>query len=601
MSGKLNEFESHPMTVGELLLLTCGMAAVSGFMQNGARVAALLAGKRWDHGVHVWWQAPAGDLLVFGAVTMCILTIGIFFPALRRLSTVLPIMVGLSTMSVLLLLPRLHLWAGFVLAAGIGLRLRSLIRTQPRLFAKIIRPATTALIGLTTIVAGSVYGWYRFAEARASRSSVQTTQGAPNVLILIWDTVRASSLSLYGHERATTPYLDSLARTGVTFNRAIATASYTLPSHASIFTGRWAHELNVNWRTPLDRSAPTLAEVLHAAGYRTGGFSANLIYLNHAWGLDRGFAHFETLRAGSRTVIRSSTMARAIANWEPVRRLLSLDEPLSTVTAKDNEKSLLAWLRRGDKGRPYFAFVNYMEAHNPYLPRERFVTRLFGARSDEDRKQVRRLARSNLDEMSLEEAKLLQREYEGAIADLDDQVGQLLATMAREGLLENTLIIVAADHGEEFGEHKLFGHGNSLYLESLHVPLVVTMPGRVPANLRVNNVVSTRDIPSTVLDLLGMSPLLPGTSLRTLWESQGGPDSATAFSFITGDPRLTPAARSRTGDLSSAVSAQTQLIRNPDGSLEAFDLVVDKHGNTPVAGLPADAKRLAGAISVRRP
>ena len=121
----------------------------------------------------------------------------------------------------------------------------------------------------------------------------ETAPSAANVILIVLDTVRAESLSLYGYHRDTTPNLTRLAARGVRFDRAFATAPWTAPSHASMFTGRWCHELSVGWNRPLDGTSPTLAEFLGARGYATAGFVANTTYCSYETGLDRGFAHYE--------------------------------------------------------------------------------------------------------------------------------------------------------------------------------------------------------------------------------------------------------------------------------------------------------------------
>ena len=116
---------------------------------------------------------------------------------------------------------------------------------------------------------------------------------SPNVLLIVLDTVRADHLSLYGYERPTTPNLERLAKRGIRFDNARATAPWTLPSHASMFTGHWPHELGAKWMTPLRGNLPTLAEYLGAHGYATAGFVANVVYCSQETGLARGFTHYE--------------------------------------------------------------------------------------------------------------------------------------------------------------------------------------------------------------------------------------------------------------------------------------------------------------------
>jgi hypothetical protein len=201
--------------------------------------------------------------------------------------------------------------------------------------------------------------------------------------------------------------------------------------------------------------------------------------------------------------------------------------------------------------------------------------------------------------MPPEQAATLIPAYRGAIAELDAEVALLLDELEDRGLLENTLVIVTGDHGEEFGEHGIFGHGNSLYFESLRVPLVMTYPPRLPSNLRVAATASIRDIAATILDVVDAPPTLPGRSLRSLWE-KAQPDTAIALSLIRGDPRLPPRALSRTGDVSSVVGESRQVIRNATGLLEVFDLTIDAHGTarTEPGGVAA---RLAKLLPQRKP
>lgn len=588
------------VSAGMLLRHAVFLALFTGLTQNAARVAAMSLGRQWDHGIHAWWMTPLGDFILFGSVVLLILLVGIAVRAVRRPGIVLPVILFPAVLTPLMLVPRIHLVAKVVLAAGIAVqagRVLSLRSERENRFAAI----GVFFLVVTFAISAGVLGWSMITERRAARSSVVPPPAAPNVLILLLDTVRASSLSLYGYRLPTTVHLDSFARSGVVFDRAISTASYTLPSHASIFTGRRAHELTTNWRTPLDETVPTLAEHMKAAGYRTAAFSANRTYVTRGWGLGRGFDVFDEHRLGVQQVFRSSTLLRSIVTSEPVRRLFAFDDDLARVHAPDNARALLAWLQRGGGSRPYFAFVNFMDAHGPYLPPAPYDS-IFGAPNDRaDRRSIRRLARRELDDLPPADARRLQASYDGAIAGLDADLGRLLHEMDQRGLLRNTVVIVTSDHGEEWGEHGLFGHGNSLYYRSINVPLVMVYPGRVPPGARVAGVVSLVDIPATVLDLAGLTPTLPGRSLRSHWENPDQVDTAVVFSFIGGDPRLPEFARSRNGDLWSAVDRNNQVIQNPDGSFEAFDLTNDAQGDSALTTLTGNAERLARRLgSVRR-
>ena len=148
-------------------------------------------------------------------------------------------------------------------------------------------------LGLLTLLVAGGLGLDSWRDYRARSRAIATTIGSDskprNVILVVLDTVRADRLGLYGYSRNTTPNLDGLARRGVVFDRAFSTAPWTAPSHASLFTGRWPHELSVGWNRPLDGASPTLAEFLRAQGYATAGFVANTTYCSYETGLARGF------------------------------------------------------------------------------------------------------------------------------------------------------------------------------------------------------------------------------------------------------------------------------------------------------------------------
>ena len=148
-----------------------------------------------------------------------------------------------------------------------------------------MRRTTPLLVGVLLVVMLVKIGRRAWSEHRAAAALPPPPRAARNVLLIVWDTVRAGNLSLHGYGRRTTPNLEQLARRGVRFDLAFATSSWTLPSHASLFTGRWPHELGVDWKSPLGAGAPTLAEYLGARGYDTAGFVANLDYCSRETGL----------------------------------------------------------------------------------------------------------------------------------------------------------------------------------------------------------------------------------------------------------------------------------------------------------------------------
>ncbi len=196
------------------------------------------------------------------------------------------------------------------------------------------------------------------------RDHSSSSAEAANVLLIVLDTVRAQSLSLNGYERETSPQLERLARRGLSFENAISTSPWTLPGHASMFTGRYPHEVSADWSVPLDATFPTLAEVLASNGYATAGFVANVGYCSYEHGLNRGFAYYSDYQFSLGQFILSSSLGRTVASSDRLRRISGYHELLNRRTAENINNDFLHWL--STRGRqPFFAFLNYYDAHEP--------------------------------------------------------------------------------------------------------------------------------------------------------------------------------------------------------------------------------------------
>ena len=398
----------------------------------------------------------------------------------------------------------------------------------------------------------------------------RASAGAPNVLLIVMDTVRADHLSLDGYPRPTSPNLERLARRGVNYTRARAAAPWTLPSHASLFTGRWPSALSVGWYVPLDDRAPTLAGALAARGYDTAGFAANLNYCSYFTGLDRGFAHYEDFPLTPYWALRATLLGtRLLSQIDYFGKKYGLLDPgdvaqRSRVTADEINERLLGWLDgRGDDDRPFFAFLNYFDAHDPYLPPPGFDPGF--VRPPEDAVEREMLVEwwplPDKDKAAPEQVRTVVDAYDACLAYLDDRIGRLIDDLERRGLLEDTLVIITADHGELLGDHGgLFGHGASLYDGELRVPLIVMAPG-LPAGAVVDEPVSLRALPSTVGALAGLDDLpfqaMPLAPLRPNGAAPRG--SARRWPRSSGPPATTPttAARRSSSARSSGSSTRT--------------------------------------------
>jgi arylsulfatase A-like enzyme len=463
----------------------------------------------------------------------------------------------------------LHAAAAVLFALGVAVQTVRSINRNPAGFRRFLRRSVVSvgLFIVTAMVAIPLVEWSR--ERRALAGLPDAPTDAPNVLLIILDTVRAQNLSLYGYERATTPNLEEFGRTGVVFDRAIATAPWTLPSHASILTGRYPHMHSASWERPLDDLHPTLAEVLRDRGYRTGGFVANRLFASKRSGLDRGFARYEDQVESPWAAVTTWWLSGDVVQW--VRGRLGRHDPWWRTNAEKINERFLDWLSR-DEPQPFFAFLNYMEAHEPYLPPEPFDLHFSGTRSlywtefnrDYTPGELRQLVDS----------------YDNSLYYLDTQLGRLFAELRARGVLDNTLVVLTSDHGEEFGEHgpNLVSHARTLYAPGVHVPLIVSFPGRIPVGERVTESVSLRDIPATVMDLLGSSSSpFPGYSLLGAGGRAANAEAGLSASLSQVTPGVNwpnawPAAR---GAMRSIVSGNLHFIVGPEEERELFDLDLD--------------------------
>ena len=568
---------SRPPTALWMMAPWCALAA-------GLLELVMLFWDRW-HGRSIrmsrefFWLTPAADLLLFlvvaGFLTLVALT--------RRRTVNLPIAAAVLVAVVAFsILPHLHWaawWAIVALAVGLGVLAGRLVRRFEPGTIWFVRMTLPVLAVLTVVAAAS--GRVRLGrdQGRAVAATVARPK-APNVLVIIWDAVRASELSLYGYPRRTTPRLDAFAARGVTFDQAQGTASYTLPSHASLFTGRWPHQLSVNWTVWLDRSVPTLAEELGRRGYRTGAFSANHAYVSWEFGVLRGFQRIDDYALSPIDVARTAGLVHWLLGFKSIRTLIGLHDKPGRRSAENIRTHFLDWLDGSDDDRPFFAFLNIFDAHDPYLPPAPFDT-LFGwppGADDRERARARDLATQRPLDLTPDEVARVRDQYDGAIAGMDHSLGRLLDALDKRGQLDSTMVIIASDHGEAFSEHGMFGHGNSLYVEELRTPLVIVMPGTVPAGVRVSGVASLRDVPATIGDLLGNlgpSSLLPGRSRARLWA--GGPpvQSDTVIAEIDWLPREGEAwFPVRRGNVRSITTWPYHLITTGT-DVELYDLAAD--------------------------
>jgi choline-sulfatase len=313
------------------------------------------------------------------------------------------------------------------------------------------RRRSLAWLGTAAAVAVVVGGVIHFAGRGAGKTAVRR-DGRLNVLLVTMDTTRADRLGCYGYIGGKTPNLDALAAEGVLFRDAYAQVPLTLPSHATIMTGLTplSHGVHNNGSYVLAPERTTLAEILKARGFRTAAFLASFS-LDSRFGLDQGFdVYDDSFEAG--------------LPFKPVNSERRAD----TVAALFS-----AWLD-GQAGEPFFAWVHFFDPHLPYRPPAPY------------------------------DREFSSNPYDGEIAFMDEAIGAVVGKLREKNLSGRTLVVLAGDHGEAFGEKVETGHGVFLYDGTLKVPLILHAPGRLPEGRVVSSRVRLTDIVPTVLDMVGL-------------------------------------------------------------------------------------------------
>ncbi len=360
------------------------------------------------------------------------------------------------------------------------------------------------LIGVTAV---------QFDQLQA-QSSEHVPQSDKNVLVIIVDTLRADHMSTAGYPRDTSPHLRQFATRGTIFDVAISASSWTLPAHASLLTGLYPHEHQaIKQRDRLPQGIPVISEWFSEHGYRTGAFSANTVFFSRRSGFGRGFQTFHDSYPPASAVLVATEAGQVIRNFLYEAHLT--ENLLGRVSGDDVTSDAVSWIDRGP--RPFFALLNYMDVHDPYVP-----PRKYKGRYGEPNSSPSGFGMTLNDFPSLTDAQIRNEVamYDASISYADEQIDLLLEHLERQGILRNTIVVITSDHGEEFDEHGFFLHGNALYYELVHVPLIIVAPS-APAGTRISAPVSLTSVPATLIDLATgkRSPEFPQDSLATLWRA----------------------------------------------------------------------------------
>jgi arylsulfatase A-like enzyme len=487
-------------------------------------------------------------------------------------------------------------------ATALGLLALLLARTRWPARASLGLVAAAAIAG---VFAPGIYLAATTPEPPARAALPPAREGAPDVVLVVLDTVRAQSVTAYGHARDTSPTLDAIAREGALFEDATSPSTWSLPSHASLFTGRYPSSHRAYGQPSfLDDRFPTLAEVLAARGYDTHCFTANP-WISDGLGLTRGFAGQDE-------------------SWKAKRGLFGLAGLLlDRIGLGESDKGgaavaerFAAWRSaRPADARPSFVFLNFLEAHFPYHQLPRAYRDRYTDRPAPELREIslailgQQFGGPDVDAAAVgEPARDL---YDGGVAYTDALLRSVVDALRAAGTLDRTVLVVLADHGEILGEHGgFFGHGPSLYQYMVGVPLVVRYPARIAGGTRVAAPVSTLGVFATILDLAEIEPppTLQVGSLAPL--ARGEPADGAGGPVLSEMVAATgPGARASRDDvqmlkgqhLRAYRSGDWKLVETSQGGPFLYDLASDPAETRDLAReRPEQLARLAAELEATR-
>ena len=577
-SPEVNSFKpkSSALSVFETWVLIAAIALFIGFSESiWMAIQRFGMGEFLHAGTQRFWMSPATNLLVAS-----IIGIPFYFIAARTRhcteDLVAIVFSFLGAISLIALIPKMMFVAHVILATGVAVQMGRWTQRHPHVLIRWAKKSLPVFVVAFGVLLVCIHRYEH--RSNASLGPVPASMAnAPNVLLIVLDTVRAESVVLDGgNTESRTPNMKRLAEQGFVFKQTRSTSPWTLPSHASLLTSKLPGDHQASWKTPMDSKPETIAQWLQDRGYRTGAFVANRWYCTSETGLNRGFSRYDDSDISLGSMFYSTAWGRRFSNQLSMVFGWQRCENGGRRNAASIRKSAVNWIGDSQK-QPYFAMLNYFDAHDPYVAPESY--RL--AKDDDKRQhenQLREWWGLDKSEVTAEMANFQRRAYEECIAYLDDEIGLLMKQLESNGALDNTLVIITSDHGEHFGDHELYGHGNSLYDPSIHVPLILWQPSKVPTG-STQTPVSLREIPSTIVDHVGSDERQPFDceSLTRFWKSER-PLPWPVISEISG-PSLWPACNGRSpvfrGAMRSVVWKGYKYILNGDGVEEAYSLSSD--------------------------
>jgi arylsulfatase A-like enzyme len=493
-----------------VLVLAVWFGLLTGLLEGvGLLAAQRLGWLEWETlqrgvGPEIVWIACLVDLVLFGSIGFMLLVVSRVFPRLPIMRISVFVFAFMAIADLVALTGRILIYAVVTLATGVAATCLRWVGNNEQAAVRFWRKSVGVVAAGAAVALVGIPGGYWLGERISMARLPAAAPGAPNILVIVVDTLRADHLSSYGYQRATSPNIDRLAQQGVLFENAFSESSWTPPSHATILTGRHPSEHEVEWNKGLDDRYPTIPEVLRTHGYRTAAFTGNSDWFSRRIGFGRGFMHFEDYFYSVTDMFVRTVFGRTVAEWRLVGRMgLSIKPRYQKERRRAPiiNRSVLRWIHR-EPERPFFVFVNYYDVHEPYEPIDRYRRKFAGESQGGDRLRI--------------------DAYDGEIGYVDEHVARLVEEVEAQRRAQPLLVIITSDHGESFGDHGFYLHANSLYLNEIHVPLIVRWPGKVPGGGRVDAPVSNAAIPATLMELIGRGEqsVFPGLSLVRLWKQE---------------------------------------------------------------------------------
>ncbi len=448
----------------------------------------------------------------------------------------------------------------------------------------VLTPIALVVLGLSFLFKQSPY------IAPKGSDKIVMEKEKSNVILIVMDTVRADHVSMYGYDRDTTPNIQKFSEQATLYAKPIATGNMTLSTHASIFTGLYIREhgahsdVNYPYGRPLSDSFDTLAEILSKKGFETLAVVANYAYLSPSFGLHQGFDYFDYrspviflgkvegyfIRAGLRTILSHFF---PIKDWDKVFK--------DAEQINEEAYKLISEVKK--KENNFLLFINYMDAHPPYIPKAPFDCRYPGKMNSFTEKKYYDLQKEVLQlkhNVTKEEYDHLISQYDGGIAFIDFHIGKLIEELKKLDLYENSTIIITSDHGEAFGKNNYLGHWVSTYQNQVYVPLIIKYPYQKEGKVE-NEYVSSIDLLPTIMNILGYNPTLSykGKNLYSMDDN----NNREVISEHYPNGGILQWHKISHRNLQAIYSEEYKYIKASNGEVELYDISSDPEENINIA------------------